>query len=133
MKPLDTYSHHGVQVQKDALDKRFTVRQTSESGNGAVSAEMSVSQGHRGRKIAPTKIVQASGENALAYIAPLGNTFHGSVETFVSPSPGLMTEASARDLCSSSIEAGGSKCVSVPVSQLAQHPNMLTRTVLHRL
>lgn len=89
------------------------MRQTSETGKGAVTAEKSASQGHRGRKIAPTKIVQGSCENALAYVAPLGNNFPGiaSVEAFASPSAGLVTEASARDLCSSSIEAGGSQCV----------------------
>lgn len=84
-----------TQVQKDALDRRLSLRQHSDSA-GALNST-AVSHKNRGRKIAPTMVQPET--NAIGFPAL-------SSQSFSSPQSQLLAEASARDLCTRDHEPG---------------------------
>ncbi len=95
-------------MQKEALDRRLSVRQSPASEGAAVLSVLPVSQGHRGRKIAPTKVDHSSTGGGFPNVAPFGSADSAviSAEALTTPVAGLAAEASARDLCTHGPEGG---------------------------
>ena len=88
-------------VQKEALDRRLSVRQSPASDGADVLSIVPGSQGHRGRKIAPTKVDHTSIGAGFPKVVPFGSADSAvvSAAALTTPVAGLAAEASARDLC----------------------------------
>ncbi len=95
-------------MQKEALDRRLSVRQSPASDGADVLSVVSGSQGHRGRKIAPTKVDHISIGGGFPKVVPFGsaNSAVVSAAALTTPVAGLAAEASARDLCTHVPEGG---------------------------
>ncbi len=95
-------------MQKDALDRRLSLRQPSESAGAVLSSAATSQQAHRSRKIAPTRVQAASGAASLATSLPFGSEAvdTASAGAFSPPHVDLTAEASATDLCTSDFELG---------------------------
>lgn len=83
-------------VQKEALDRRLSLRQPSDSAAAASSA--AASNKSHGRKIAPTLVQLETGASSFS-------TFPS--QAFAPAQSQLLAEASARDLCKSNEKLGG--------------------------
>ncbi|KAA6417830.1 MAG: hypothetical protein FRX49_12186 [Trebouxia sp. A1-2] len=94
--------------KKEALDRRLSVRQSPASDRADVSSVVPGSQGHRGRKIAPTKVDHTSIRGGFPRIVPLGSADSAVVRAaaLTTPVAGLAAEASARDLCTHDPKGG---------------------------
>ena len=102
-------SHQNMQsgVQKEALDRRLCVRQSAASDGADVLSVLPGSQGHRGRKIAPTKVDHTSVGGGFPRSVPVGaDSAVGSTAALITPVAELAAEASARDLCTHIPEGG---------------------------
>ena len=88
-------------MQKEALDRRLSVRQSPASDGADVLSIVPGSQGHRGRKIAPTKVDHTSIGAGFPKFVPFGSADSAVVSAAALPTrvAGLAAEASARDLC----------------------------------
>ena len=86
-------------VQKEALDRRLSLRQHSDSAQAFTSA--AATQNKRGRKIAPTLVQHESNANSFPTL---------SSQAFLTPNRQLLAEASAKDLCTTSHEPGKMCC-----------------------
>ncbi len=94
-------------VQKEALDRRLCVRQSAASDGADVLSVVPGSQGHRGRKIAPTKVDHTSVGGGFPRSVPVGaDSAVGSTAALITPVAELAAEASARDLCTHIPEGG---------------------------
>ncbi len=93
-------------VQKEALDRRLSVRQSAASDGADVSSVVPGSQGHRGRKIAPTKVENTFIGGGFPKVLPFGIAESAVGSTAALTVAGLAAEASARDLCTHVPEGG---------------------------
>ena len=103
-------SHQNLQsgVQKEALDRRLSVQQSAASDGADVLSVVPGSQGHRGRKIAPTKVENTFIGVGFPKVVPFGSADSavGSAAALTTPVAGLAAEASARDLCADVPDCG---------------------------
>ena len=86
-------------VQKEALDRRLSLRQRS--GSAAAFTSAAATQNKRGRKIAPTLVQLETNANSFPTL---------SSQAFATPQPQLLAEASAKDLCTTSHVPGELRC-----------------------
>lgn len=95
-------------MQKEALDKRLSLRQHPDSAGASTSA--AAAQKNRGRKIAPTLVQLDTTADSFPTLPS---------QAFASPQPQLLAEASAKDLCTSNGKSGGT-CYP-DANQLSRH------------
>ncbi len=96
-------------MQKEALDRRLSLRQSPASDGADVLSVLPGSQGHRGRKIAPTKVDHTSIGGGFPKVVPFGSAdsaVGSAAAVLTTPVAGLAAEASARDLCTHVPEGG---------------------------
>ena len=106
-------------MQKEALDRRLSLRQHSGSTGAFTSA--AAAQKNRGRKIAPTLVQLETNANSFPAL---------SSQAFATPHPQLLAEASAKDLCANSHEPGKLPCCPICILQacLKLHTNAYCMT-----